>query len=128
MSIRESGQDYLETILILRRRNGVVHSMDIVQELGYSKASISVAMKVLIKNGFIIMNSDKEITLTDKGKALAEIIYERHLFLSDWLEYIGVDHDTASKDACKIEHDLSVKSFEAIKANALEQIRRENQK
>lgn len=119
MDIWESGQDYLETILVLQNRNGFVRSVDIAEELGYSKASVSVAMKSLIKKGYILMKKDKKILLTDKGRTIAEVIYERHLFLSDWLEKLGVDHETAVKDACKIEHYLSGKSFEAIKRNSI---------
>lgn len=119
MAIRESGQDYLETILILYTRKGIVHSVDIAEEMGYSKASISVAMRALQKDGFICMNPNRSITLTASGRALAEQMYERHLLLSEWLEALGVDKKTAARDACKMEHDLSVESFEAIKRHVL---------
>lgn len=120
MDIWESGEDYLEIILVLQKRNGFVRSIDIAEELGYSKASVSVAMKSLIKKGYVLMNTKKEILLTQKGNEIAEVMYERHLFLSDWLENLGVEHETAVKDACKIEHCLSIESFEAIKKTHLD--------
>ena len=120
MVIQESGQDYLEAILIVRNRKGTVHSKDVAQELSFSKASVSIAMKALREGGYITMDDEKAIYLTDKGEALAQQMYERHLLLSEWLVYLGVDRETAVRDACKIEHDLSAKSYEAIKRHAIE--------
>ncbi len=121
MAIQESGQDYLEAILIIRNRKGSVRSVDIAGELGFSKASVSAAMKTLKAGGYIEMDAHKAILLTPKGEALAQQMYERHLFLTDWLEYLGVDRETAEKDACRMEHVLSVKSFESIRENVLSQ-------
>ncbi len=119
MKIHKSGQDYLETILLIKRKKGVVRSIDIAQEFGYSKASVSVAMKNLINSGYIEMNIRKEIELTQKGVQLAEKMYERHTFFTQWLEGLGVSHETAVEDACKIEHILSEESFDAIKKSTL---------
>ncbi len=118
MKIQESAENYLETILILHNRKGAVRSIDIVNELEYSKPSVSVAMKNLRNNGYIEMDSDGFITLLDKGKEIAEKIYERHTLLSDWLTALGVNPDVASEDACRIEHVISAESFDAIKAHA----------
>lgn len=115
MKIHESAENYLETILILKQRTGSVRSIDIVNELDYSKPSVSVAMKNLRENGYIEMDSDGYITLLDKGKQIAETMYERHTFLSDWLIRLGVEPKTALEDACRIEHVISKESFEAIK-------------
>ena len=115
MKIQESAENYLETILILNKRNGQVRSIDIANELDYSKPSISVAMKNLRENGYVSMNESGYITLTEKGSRIAETIYERHTLLSDWLSRIGVDKKTAAEDACRIEHVISTESFEAIK-------------
>jgi Mn-dependent DtxR family transcriptional regulator len=94
-----------------------VRSIDIVSELGYSKPSISAAMKNLRANGYISMDSDGYITLTATGKEIAETMYERHILISDWLIFLGVDKKTAVHDACKIEHSLSEQSFAAIKSH-----------
>ena len=115
MKIQESAENYLETILILNKRNGQVRSIDIANELDYSKPSISVAMKNLRENGYVSMNESGYITLTEKGSRIAETIYERHTLLSDWLLRLGVDKKTAAEDACRIEHVISTESFEAIK-------------
>jgi Mn-dependent DtxR family transcriptional regulator len=115
LSIHKAGQDYLEAILMLRIQGKVVRSVGIAEKMGVSKASVSFATKALLSDGYITMNGEKEIMLTKKGLALAHIIYERHQFLTGWLESLGVDHQTAERDACRIEHDLSVKSFSAIK-------------
>lgn len=115
MKIQESAENYLETILILHRRLGAVRSIDIVNELGFSKPSVSVAMKHLRENGCIRMDPDGYITLTEKGEEIASMIYERHTLLSDWLIYLGVDPTIAREDACRIEHVISPESFEAIK-------------
>ena len=115
MKIQESAENYLEAILVLHNRNGYVRSIDIVNELGFSKPSVSVAMKNLRENGYIRMDADGSIFLEEKGKAIAEMIYERHTFISDWLIQLGVEKQTAAEDACRIEHAISKESFEAIK-------------
>lgn len=115
MKIQESAENYLETILILSHRNASVRSIDIVNELDYTKPSVSVAMKNLRENGYIRMDGDGFITLTQKGRAIAEAIYERHTFLSEWLAEIGVNSKVAAEDACRIEHVISAETFEAIK-------------
>ena len=115
MKIQESAENYLETILILRQRIGAVRSIDIVNELEFSKPSVSVAMKNLRENGDIEMDTEGYITLTDKGRAIAETIYERHTLISRWLITLGVNPKTAVEDACRIEHVISRESFDAIK-------------
>ncbi len=120
MQIRESAENYLETILILteRKGKGEVRSIDIVNELEFSKPSVSVAMKNLRENGYITVNKDGYIELTEKGAEIAEKMYERHTLLSKWLVALGVDEKTAVEDACRIEHVISEKSFAAIKKHA----------
>ena len=115
MKIQESAENYLETILILRQRIGAVRSIDIVNELEFSKPSVSVAIKNLRENGYIEMDTEGYITLTDKGRAIAETIYERHTLISRWLITLGVNPKTAVEDACRIEHVISRESFDAIK-------------
>ena len=115
MKIQESAENYLETILSLRQRIGAVRSIDIVNELEFSKPSVSVAMKNLRENGYIEMDTEGYITLTDKGRAIAETIYERHTLISRWLITLGVNPKTAVEDACRIEHVISRESFDAIK-------------
>ena len=115
MKIQESAENYLETILILKNKNGAVRSIDIANELGFSKPSVSVAMKNLRENGYIEVDSSGYITLLDSGRQIAEKIYERHTTLSKWLVSLGVDAKTAAEDACIIEHIISSESFEAIK-------------
>ena len=115
MQIRQSGEDYLEAILMLQKRNGQVRSIDICNELGHSKPTVSVAMKNFRENGYINMDDDYLITLTEKGTVVAEKMYERHTVISDWLIKIGVSEETAGEDACRIEHVISAESFEAIK-------------
>ena len=115
MKIQESAENYLETIYILRKRNGSVRSIDIANELAFSKPSVSVAMKNLRENGYIEMEPDGSITLLDRGLEIAERMYERHTFRSDWLQLLGVSPETASEDACRIEHVISAESFDAIK-------------
>ena len=114
MKIHESAENYLETIYILSKKKPQVRSIDIVNELHFSKPSISVAMKNLRENGYVVMDQDGFITLTDAGKAIALTIYERHVLLSEWLIQLGVDEKTALEDACRIEHVISAESFEAI--------------
>ena len=109
MPIYESGEDYLETILLLHRKTGFVRSVDIAAELNYSKPSISRAMNILKDDGFITVESGGQIMLTEKGKAKAESIYERHVIITEFFEKVlGVDHEIAAHDACKIEHILSL--------------------
>ena len=115
MKIQESAENYLETILILKNKNGAVRSIDIANELGFSKPSVSVAMKNFRENGYIEVDSSGYITLLDSGRQIAEKIYERHTTLSKWLVSLGVDAKTAAEDACRIEHIISSESFEAIK-------------
>ena len=115
MNIYESAENYLEAILSLHERNGLVRSIDIANELHFSKPSVSVAMKNLRQNGYIQVDGNGYITLTDAGRKIAETMYERHTMLSSWLVYLGVDQKTAVEDACRMEHVLSADSFEAIK-------------
>lgn len=122
MKIHESAEDYLETILMLRERLGRVRSIDIVNELGYSKPSISVAMKRLRENGYILMDHDGSITLTGAGHAIAQRIYTRHRVLTAFLVHLGVEEETAASDACKIEHDLSDESFDKIRTFAADHL------
>lgn len=119
MQIRESGEDYLEAILMIQKQNGQVRSIDICNKLGFSKPTVSVAMKNFRENGYITMDGDYLITLTDKGRAIAESIYERHVIIAKFLMAIGVDEKTAFEDSCKIEHDLSEKTFACMKEHFL---------
>lgn len=111
----ESAEDYLETILILSKQLPVVRSVDIATELGYKKSSVSVAMKNLREKNHITVTNQGYIYLTESGNAIATSVYERHEWFTNWLISLGVDAQTASNDACKIEHVLSKESFEAIK-------------
>lgn len=113
--IYESKEDYLETILILLNRNGEVRSVDIAAEMEFSKPSVSVAMKNLREDNCVKVDQNGYITLTKKGREIAEGVYERHLLFTSWLTSLGVPEDIASEDACRIEHDLSAESFAAIK-------------
>ena len=117
MQIRESAENYLETILILSQRKGKgeVRSIDIVNELEFSKPSVSVEKKNLRENGYITVDKDGYIRLTDKGLEIAEKMYERHTLLSQWLIKLGVDEKVAVEDACRMEHVISAESFAAIK-------------
>lgn len=115
MTVRESGEMYLEAILVLAKKSGYVRSIDVSEYLGYSKPSVSRAMGILREGGYILMEKDGAITLTDSGKKLAETIYERHTVLSELLIRLGVDEKTAADDACRIEHVISDESFQAIK-------------
>lgn len=119
MKKSESAEDYLETILILSKQKPVVRGVDIADELGYKKSSVSVAMKHLRENEHITVSPEGYISLTDSGLEIAEMIYERHQLLSSWLIYLGVDEATALGDACRIEHDISTQSFEKIKEHIL---------
>jgi len=115
MAIYESGEDYLETILILEKRNGHVRSIDIANELGYSKPSVSRAMNVLKTAGYITMDDDYLIRLTETGRKRANMVYERHKMLTDFLIHLGVDRENAEKDACRIEHIICQTTFDRIK-------------
>lgn len=119
LQIHESAENYLETILILHNRLGMVRSIDIATELGFSKPSVSVFMKNLRENGYILVDKDGYITLTDAGRAIADRIYERHQMIAEILMALGVDEETAYRDSCKIEHDISDKSFECMKQHYL---------
>lgn len=119
MRKNESAEDYLETILILSNKKPVVRGVDIAEELGYKKSSVSVAMKHLRESEDISVTKEGYIYLTDSGRAVAEMIYERHRLLSSWLIYLGVDEETALADACRIEHDLSSQSFDKLKEHIL---------
>ena len=115
MNTNESAENYLETILMLSKRLPVVRSVDISNELGFKKSSVSVAMKNLLYKNHITVSDAGFINLTQSGREIAEMIYERHEFLSKWLISLGVPAETATEDACKIEHVLSKESFQAIK-------------
>lgn len=116
MNYNESAENYLETILMLSRKLPVVRSVDIATELNFKKSSVSVAMKNLREKNHITVTDAGFIYLTDSGKQIAEMIYERHEFLHSWLTSLGVPSEIASEDACKIEHVISQESFDAIKA------------
>lgn len=116
MKINESAENYLETILVLSKKLPVVRSVDIANELDFKKSSVSIAMKKLREANHITMTDAGFIYLTESGKEIAEMIYERHEFLSTWLEKLGVPAEIASEDACKIEHVISKESFDAIKS------------
>lgn len=119
MKIQKSAEDYLETILILSRQNGSVRAVDIANALHFSKPSVSIAMKNLRANELIEMDKNGFITLTDKGRSIAEKIYERHTLLTDWLTTLGIRPEVAAEDACRIEHVISAESFQALKAHVL---------
>jgi DtxR family transcriptional regulator, Mn-dependent transcriptional regulator len=118
MQILKSSEDYLETMLMMRERHGYIRSIDIAAELGVTKPSVSYATKRLRENDYITMDRNGLITLTAKGLAVAERVYDRHKTLAAFLIRLGVDAETAVKDACKIEHDISDASFAAIRAQA----------
>jgi len=113
--LHESAEDYLETILVLFERNGQVRSIDIVNEMNFSKPSISIAMKKLRENGYIRMDVNGLITLTDEGRLIAERIYSRHKLLTKVLEAIGIDEKKAEDEACKIEHDIDDETYDRIR-------------
>ena len=115
MLIHESGEDYLETILILKETKGSVRSVDIVEKLGYAKSSVSRAVNNLKKIGYITIANDGKIMFTEKGETMAQKIYMRHKIITDFLMTLGVGPENAEKDACKLEHDLSAESFNAMK-------------
>ncbi len=115
MHIQESGEMYLETILVLSRKMNAVRSIDVVEYMGFSKPSVSRAVGILKNGGYINVDSDGYLTLTDSGLEIAEKIYARHTMLTGFLTKLGVDSETATDDACKLEHHLSDASYEAIK-------------
>ncbi len=119
MSIHESGEMYLETIYVLMKKNGSVRSIDISEHMGYSKPSVSRAVGLLKNGGYIVVDKEGYITLTDAGLSVANKIYERHTVLSQLLIALGVDGETAAEDACKLEHAISDRSFDAIKQHVL---------
>lgn len=116
MKIHESAENYLETILLLEKANGSVRSVDIATELGFSKPSVSVAMKNLRESGYIETNNAGRIVLLPKGRDIAEKMYERHTLITKWLVSVGVSEKVAADDACKVEHVISEETFEAIKS------------
>lgn len=120
MNIYESAEDYLERILMVRERKGIVYSIDIAHELNFSKPSVSVAMKRLRENGYIQMDADGAITLLPPGEEIAVRIYARHQLLTEFLTQLGVSQENAAADACKIEHDISEESYERIKEVVLQ--------
>ena len=121
MKIHESAENYLETILVLHRRTGAVRSVDIANELEFSKPSVSVAMRNLRENGYINVDENCFITLLPPGQRIAEQIYERHMLLSKWLIGLGVDPQIAAEDACRMEHVISAESFQAIRRHVTAQ-------
>lgn len=122
MSVHESGEMYLEAILVLSKKNGFVRSIDVSEYLNYSKPSVSRAVGILRTGGYIRMEKDSSITLTESGKEIAEKIFERHTILSKLLIKLGVSEETAAADACKMEHAISDESFQAIKRYTAELI------
>lgn len=115
MSIHESGQMYLETIYILSQNKSYVRAIDVGEHLGYSKPSVSRAMSILKKGGYVLVDTDGAITLTESGMEVAQTMYTRHIVLSEMLMRLGVDEKTATEDACRIEHVISEESFLAVK-------------
>lgn len=115
MKIKESAENYLETIFMLKKKNGYVRSIDIANELSFTKPSVSVAMKSFREEGYITVDENGGISLTEKGREIAEKMYERHEIIARTLMLLGVDEDTAYEDSCKIEHHISSVTFEKIK-------------
>ena len=122
MEIRQSAEDYLESILVLSKKGGGVRSIDIANDMNYSKPSISVAMKNLRLNGYINVDNSGFITLTESGMEIASNIYDRHLILRKWLEFLGIDPEIAEQDACKIEHTLSKETYTALRKHILDEM------
>ena len=119
MKIQESAENYLETILMLKEEKGAVRSIDIARKMDFSKPSISRAMSRLRENGYITMDPEGWLGLTDAGREIAERIYERHRLLTEWLTALGVDPEVAREDACRMEHDISAETFDCIRAHIL---------
>lgn len=120
MQIRQSAEDYFEMIYMLKKRNGSVRAIDIVNEMGFSKPTVSVAMKKFRENGYVTVDEDGNLSLTSQGQAIAENIYEKHMVLAKMLMALGVDETVAYQDACRMEHCLSEESFAAIKKHMAE--------
>ncbi|MGI5855853.1 MAG: metal-dependent transcriptional regulator [Candidatus Merdivicinus sp.] len=118
MHLQESGEMYLETILVLSRKSNAVRSVDVSEYMGFSKPSVSRAIGILKQGGYVIMDEEGFLALTETGMEIAGKIYERHQLLTEFLTRLGVSEETAAADACKIEHDISDESFEAIKRHA----------
>ena len=116
LKIQKASEDYLEAMLMMKEKHGYIRSVDVAEQIGVTKPSVSYATKRLRENGYITMDPDGLITLTDKGMEIAARMYERHKLLSELLVRIGVSPEIAREDACKIEHDLSVETFEAIRS------------
>ena len=123
MNVHESGEMYLEAILVLSKTNGFVRSVDVSEYLGYSKPSVSRAMRILRSGGYVDVDEDGGLTLTDSGREIAEKIFERHTLLSQLLMHLGVPEGTAIADACKMEHAISDESFQALKRHMAEQMK-----
>lgn len=115
MPVTEAVENYLETILILSKKQPDVHAIDICSYLGYSRPTVSIVLKKMKDNELVIVDADNHITLTEKGKKVAEHIYERHTILSEFFMLLGVKRDTAVEDACKIEHDISDETFQLLR-------------
>ena len=126
MTINESVEDYLEAILVLKEKNGMVRSIDVVHHMNYSKPSISRAMSRLRENGYITMDQEGWLGLTDAGREIAERIYERHRLLTEWLTALGVDPEVAREDACRLEHDISAETFDCIRTHILRNGQKQN--
>ena len=121
MEIHQSAEDYLEAILMIKERKGYVRSIDVANQLNVSKPSVSYATKRLRENGYISFNEDGMISLTEEGMSIASKIYTRHKVLTDFFIHLGIDEETAAEDACKIEHDLTEKTFDALWKHAYKQ-------
>lgn len=124
MKIQESAENYLEAILVLGVKNGSVRAIDVAHHLDFSKPSVSRAMGLLRENGYILIDKDGSIALTDSGREIAERIYERHSLMTEWLVALGVPPDVAAEDACRIEHDISEETFSKLKAHILKNLHR----
>ncbi|MCM1507155.1 MAG: metal-dependent transcriptional regulator [Ruminococcus flavefaciens] len=120
MAITEAVENYLETILILSKKQPDVHAIDICSYLGYSRPTVSIVLKKMKEGGLVVVDKDNHITLTEKGRDVAEHIYDRHNILSEFFMILGVSHDNAVEDACKIEHDLSDETYSLLKAHYFE--------
>ena len=123
MAIQESGEMYLETILVLSETHPTVRAIDVSEEMGFSKPSVSRALAILKNDGYVVSDANGYLTLTDAGKEIAEKIYERHTTISQFLINLGVDPEVAADDACKIEHHISDQSFEALKRHAAQYVK-----
>ena len=125
MEMRESSEDYLEAILMLRERLGMVRAVHVAEELDFTKASVSIAMKRLRENGYVRLDENGFLLLTPTGEAIAAQVYQRHKVLTDFFISLGVDPAIAAKDACKVEHDLSQETFEKLLAHARQNVQGE---